>query len=275
MKFSFSFHSDIGKRRNSNQDFILEKTTENGHVFIVCDGMGGHAGGEVAARIAAETILHYFEENVVDDLNTHINKALQKAHKTIISESNKNHELKGMGTAACILIVKDENCYMGHIGDSRIYFINKSNLIFVTKDHSLIQLLIDKNEIEATNAKKSPYRNVITRALGVDFRENENYFDGSIKPDTNSYFLICTDGLNAMINDRTIVETILNNNIDNSPKKMIDLALNAGGHDNVSVIVIKITSSQTTQVIISLNTEKEVIQHGRFKRITNFLNAKK
>jgi serine/threonine protein phosphatase PrpC len=243
--------TDIGRKRDHNEDYYF-LNNELG-LFIVCDGMGGHAAGEVASKIATETVNLFIESTARDaDItwpfefdetlslaSNRLKAAIRLANQRVISEIKEKTQYRGMGTTIASTIFLDETAHVAHVGDSRIYLLRNDTLRRLTRDHSWIDEQLHQGVITPAEARKHPLRNVITRALGsreeviVDVKE-EKVQDGDI-------FVLCSDGLTGMVEDEEI-ETILQKSgrdVEKACGALIDAANQHGGEDNISVILIQ------------------------------------
>lgn len=242
MDFKHFSISDVGQVRQANEDSCGDRMTANGYVFVVCDGMGGHVGGATASRIAVDSILDFFE-NPVQNIYVGINEAFQIANANILNAAQQDPSLKGMGTTGTILIINEEACFIGHVGDSRIYLKSDGRLNRLTKDHSFVQTLVDQGIISDDQAEEHPKKNQILEALGIKAQVNPTICDAPIQPKAGDCFLLCSDGLNGMINDSVIEELIDPDNLERSCRDLIDAANRAGGKDNVTASLVTITES--------------------------------
>ena len=237
----FSSGTHIGYVREKNEDNLGYIETLNGHLFVVCDGMGGYNKGELASSIAVDSIIMYFNKMEYENPIIALYKSLELANKNIISEAKKKNENIGMGTTATIVLIKNDKVYYAHIGDSRIYYFSKNKLFRITKDHSYVQGLIDKGIINETVAEKHPQKNQISKALGVSPNIEPSISNKPIIPDLGDLFLMCSDGLTALVNDKIIEQTIHKSDLNLEQKKdeLINIALNAGGNDNITIQIIQ------------------------------------
>ena len=239
----------IGNVRTAQEDsHDIAILTPNGDVFVVCDGMGGHVGGKQASSIAVKSIIEHLKKEKYDQPMQALNDALQFANMQILGYAKEHPELRGMGTTACIVLLQDTEAYIAHVGDSRIYLYmgKEQQLHRVTKDHSYVQTLVDAGQITDEEAEHHPNKNRILKALGI--KPELVPTCNVLHPKNGDCFLICSDGLNGMITDSTI-EGVLKQNIPLADKgeRLIQLALEAGGHDNITVELIQITSSPHNQ----------------------------
>lgn len=242
MDFKHFSISDVGRVRQANEDNCGDRMTVNGYVFVVCDGMGGHVGGATASTMAVESILNYFE-NPVQNIIVGINDAFKIANNAVFSAAIENPELKGMGTTGTILIINNDACYVGHVGDSRIYLKSDGKLNRLTKDHSFVQNLVDQGIISDEEAEEHPKKNQILAAIGIKPEVNASVCEAPIHPKPGDCFLLCSDGLNGMIKDREIEDLISADELEISCRKLIDAANHAGGNDNVTATLVAITES--------------------------------
>lgn len=244
----------IGNVRKAQEDshgFKLD--TPNGDLFVVCDGMGGHVGGAKASSLAVDSIIEYINKEKYATPIDALNGALQFANMQILGFADANPEYKGMGTTACLLLLRDDGAWIAHVGDSRIYlYLGKEKKLHrITKDHSFVQSLVDAGEITDEEAEHHPNKNRILKALGIkpELSPTFNYENRPILPKSGDIFLICSDGLSGMIPDSTI-EKVLGQNLSFPQKgeRLIDLAMKGetvvpGGQDNCTVELIEIEKS--------------------------------
>ncbi len=232
--------TDIGLVRESNQDAYAFGKFDKGDCWvIVCDGMGGVSGGQVASSICVEKVAEALKRGYRDNMNISsaknlLTSAISAANSAVFSEAQENYELKGMGTTVVAVLVLGSVAVIAHVGDSRAYLLNEE-IKSVTKDHSFVQLLIDTGKITEEEAKVHPDRNVITRAVGI-----EHVVDVEIDivdVCNKDRLLICTDGLNGYVEDADILKTV-NQYGDSSTEKLVEMANNAGGRDNVTVVIL-------------------------------------
>ena len=243
MKYSFKSKTHVGKVRSANEDNLGEAITPNGHLFIVCDGMGGHVGGAVASGIAVNSILEFFQREVYDNLIQAIDHSLSFANEQIFASALNNPDLKGMGTTAVLLLIKDEECFIGHVGDSRIYLYSNNILNRITKDHSFVQTLVDNGIIDDEDAENHPNKNRILQALGIASIVKSTVCQLSILPKASDIFLLCSDGLNGMVSDKDIHHIIQEDNLSVCVENLITAALNGGGTDNITATLVLIEES--------------------------------
>ena len=243
MKFSSKLITNVGKVRAANEDNMGESLTANGQLYVVCDKMGGHVGGATASSIAVSSIIEYFYKEVYDNPIQAIDHALSFANEQIYASALNNPALKGMGTTAVVLLIKNEECFIGHVGDSRIYLYSDKNLNRLTKDHSFVQNLVDSGIISDDEAESHPNKNQILQALGISSSVKGTISHASILPKVGDTFLLCSDGLNGMVKDVEMQKIMSVDHIEIAAENLITAALNAGGTDNITAALIKIEES--------------------------------
>ena len=232
--------------RNENQDFFKSTNTKFGLLIIVCDGMGGTNGGALASKLATDVITsEVAETNSPDPVNALFN-AIYKANFEIFRRSVKNPELKGMGTTLTCLLVAKEKAYSCHVGDSRIYQIRNSKIIFKTEDHSKVYELVKRGIISEKEARNHPENNIIERAMGIKPVVDVEMHEHSYKK--GDRFLLCTDGIHGFLSDNEILLKIESETIENATKKLIDATnqkgLSSGGkHDNMTAALFETTEN--------------------------------
>jgi len=244
MEISFEYITDKGKVRAHNEDsYGIEESTPNGKVYVVCDGMGGHVGGATASNLAVTSILEYFRKEAYDNIFVAIDKALQFANEQIYVHTLAEPSLKGMGTTAVVLVIKNDDCYIGHVGDSRIYLKTENKLHRITKDHSFVQNLVDAGVITDDQAESHPQKNQILRALGHGSEVKGTVSSAVIKVQKGDVFMLCSDGLNGMIHDSIMEEMIDPDNLEVSKLNLLNAAMENGGLDNITLVLVKVLSS--------------------------------
>jgi len=254
--------SDIGKAREINEDYFGTFSGSYGRLLIVCDGMGGHQGGEIASRLAVETIRNYFE-NLGTDFNPGegIKNSIQKANEVIIEAANTEPELSEMGSTVVLVLIKDGYAYAANLGDSRIYKISNGEIQQISTDHSLVQQMVDSNVISPEEARTHPKKNIITKALGIDEIVEPELLE-PFQLMVNDCLILCTDGLTNHVNDNEIREICISNDSQDAAEKLVDLANERGGTDNITVQVMKVLKESTT--VEHSNKKSNIISYAVF-----------
>lgn len=246
VEFKYYADSNMGLKRQNNEDAFGQVETKFGNVFMVCDGMGGHLAGERASEIAVSIISEYLANSNSQEYSHEIDQAIQHANKSIWEEASHDPSLKGMGTTCVVLYLTNKGeIYIGHVGDSRCYiYTDKDGLKTITKDHSYVQFLVEVGEISEDEVFDHPNKNRILKALGIAESVSPDVSKSPLTPDKNTLFLLCSDGLNDMLRDKEIKSCL---NINEPLKKQVDHlieeALKKGGKDNVTVGLLSIDSN--------------------------------
>ena len=235
--------TNVGKVRSANEDNYGDALTPNGHIFVVCDGMGGHVGGAKASSIAVSSIIEYFQREKHSNIIQAIDRAFSFANEQIFANALSSPELKGMGTTAVVLIISGEESFIGHVGDSRIYLKSNNRLHRITKDHSFVQTLVDSGVISDEEAESHPNKNQILKALGTSSVVEGTICQVPLQVKSGDVFLLCSDGLNGMVNDRGLEMMLQGQNLTQSGEDLIRAALDAGGLDNVTATMVAIEES--------------------------------
>ena len=234
--------TDVGRKRAANEDSMGNAITINGLVAVVCDGMGGHVGGATASKIAVNTIIDNLNTNYYDDPRIAIGESIDIANRAILNEAKAHPELSGMGSTCVLLIVRNGKVYIGHVGDSRIYLIRSKKIVQLTRDHSYVQMLVDRGEITKEQAERHPRRNEITNALGISNMTPATVADDAIIPEAGDCFLLCSDGLSGMVPNNIISKVISRQsemNAQDRVNRLIALANENGGVDNITAQMVE------------------------------------
>ncbi len=236
--------SDKGMLRKNNEDSAFAKEIGKFTLLILADGMGGHSGGEVASKMAIEEISSFLEDKLTEkmlpgQIMLLISEALESANEKIFALSKSDIDLIGMGTTCDVCLVLESTAYIAHIGDSRVYKISASGEIKkLTRDHSLIEFMLENGTITPDEAINHPQKNIILRAIGISDTIEPDIFHEKISP--CDVILLCSDGLTNMLDESTIKDTVL---FEAEPRKiaekLVKLANDAGGADNITVVIFK------------------------------------
>lgn len=231
--------SDVGNVRKTNEDSVGYFEGKDIDIYIVADGMGGHNAGEVASDLATKIIIDYIKNNYQDlDMKEVLSEGIKSANKKIYNIASESDDLKGMGTTVTICFKKQEKMVVANVGDSSCYIIdNKRKLSKITRDHSLVQQLLDNGTITEEKARNHPNKNIITRALGTNELVEVDLFDVDL---TNVIkCVLCTDGLTNDVTYSEMYDIIMENDNASSCKMLVDLSKSKGGRDNISVIIFE------------------------------------
>ncbi len=235
--------TDPGVVRSSNQDSYAAGEFRNGVAWaVVCDGMGGSVGGNIASSTAVRSISErvttgYRENMSFSSIRNLLMTAITNSNFEIYDMASGNPELTGMGTTIVAAIMDHDNIYIAHAGDSRAYLITQSSITQITRDHSVVQKMVENGEITEEEAAHHPNKNLITRALGVD--ENIRVDFNEVPLTERSMLLLCTDGLTNYVTDSEIHETIMAGRNTDFAETLVDLANKHGGGDNITVVAVE------------------------------------
>jgi protein phosphatase len=230
--------------RQGNEDNFFAEADERRGVFVVADGMGGHAAGEVASEMAVQIIARHLlalTSSVDDGANALVSKAMQDANRAIFERMLAETDKQGMGTTASVMVLSDKGYLIGQIGDSRIYLLRDGGLTQLTKDHSYVQEQVDAGLLTPEQARYHPYSNVITRCVGASDEVEADVYTGEAR--VGDVFLLASDGLTGMVDDRRLQALLL---ARSGPGRIVDSLIaeanGRGGLDNITAIVIQVLS---------------------------------
>ncbi|MBC8090155.1 MAG: Stp1/IreP family PP2C-type Ser/Thr phosphatase [Phycisphaerae bacterium] len=244
MQLSVAAATDVGRIRSGNEDSLYADADPERGLFIVADGMGGHAAGEIASEMAVQIVAREMVQTRIltgEEPLTAMSDALRSANRAIFERTIVEADKQGMGTTASCLMLGTGRYVIGHIGDSRIYLLRDGTFRQVTKDHSYVQEQVDAGFLTPEQARYHPYSNVITRCVGANAAVEADVLNGEIKP--GDIWLVASDGLTGMVEDpqlRKIMET------KSTPGAMVNSMINEankrGGLDNITAIVVQVLS---------------------------------
>ena len=233
--------TDIGKRREMNQDYVFTSETAVGNLpnlFLVADGMGGHAAGEYASRFTVEKLVEKIKESLQTEPVALMKEAVEQVNAMLLAEANADRTKAGMGTTIVAATVIGERLYAANVGDSRLYVINEESITQITRDHSLVEEMVRLGEMNKEDAKDHPDKNIITRAIGVMPEVAPDFFEISLKD--QDMILMCSDGLTNMIDDIDIKKIVLGQrDIVEKAEKLVETANQNGGRDNITVVLVE------------------------------------
>lgn len=234
--------TDKGRVRESNQDaYAVGEFPDEVAWAVVCDGMGGAAGGNIASALAVKVISDKinasYRENMRDaSIKNMLDSALVAANIEVYDMADTKPELHGMGTTVVCAVVRDGYAFIAHAGDSRAYIFDGQKLMQVTTDHSVVQNLIDKGEITKEQAQFHPNKNLITRAIGVD--KNIDIDFDEVELNDNEFLILCTDGLTNYVTDDELIDEVSDGRYYAFADRLVKKANNNGGGDNITVVAI-------------------------------------
>ncbi|MBI1733450.1 MAG: Stp1/IreP family PP2C-type Ser/Thr phosphatase [Gammaproteobacteria bacterium] len=250
--------SDVGRRRPHNEDSTLSDPSRG--LVILADGMGGYKAGEVASAIAATTIHHEISsglkrlrpgrDHTAEGLHAEsavVRDAIVTANGRIFSTAQKETDCHGMGTTIVVCLFHNDCVTVAHVGDSRVYRLRAGTFAQITKDHSLIQELIDRGLYSPEDAARNAPKNLVTRALGIEPEVRVDVAEEQVK--VGDLYLLCSDGLNDMVDDEEIRLTLskYSGNLARATEELIRTANANGGRDNTSIIMVRVTENYAVQ----------------------------
>lgn len=232
--------TDTGIVREENQDSIFAQNSSIGilpNLYIVADGMGGHRAGEVASSKAIEAFVENVKNTGLKDIFSVLQESVAAANAFLLEMSQETKAYEGMGTTMVAAVIDGTSIYVANVGDSRLYVVN-DEIKQITRDHSLVQEMINIGELDKNSAIAHKNKNVITKAVGTEVNLTADFFD--IEITDNDIVLMCSDGLTNMIDDNEIREIIITEGVSQEAVlKLVQTANQNGGRDNISVILIK------------------------------------
>ena len=245
MHFAVAAGSDVGRVRKGNEDSFFADANEYRGLFMVADGMGGHAAGEVASQMAVEVVsvdLEKLKDLESADALQLVALSLRHANRAVFERSAAERDKMGMGSTASVLVLGDERFIVGHIGDSRIYLFRDGEMRQITHDHSVVQEQIDAGIITRDAAKNHKQSNVITRCIGMGWDVEPDITDGEVHQ--GDVFLLASDGLTGMVDDWRLSQLLGSRA---APERMVDAMISEanarGGVDNITAVVVRVHSS--------------------------------
>lgn len=234
--------TDKGRTRNTNQDYVFCEENAVGsfpNLFIVADGMGGHNAGDTASRMCVEEVVSQIEQSTKVTPIGIFEQAVAAANEKVFQASLSEKALNGMGTTIVAAVVLGDTAYIVNVGDSRLY-VYKDTFRQVTIDHSLVEEMVQSGKLLKEDMRTHPNKNIITRALGTNSEVKADCFE--IEVDEGDVLLLCSDGLSNMLEDEKIERIIRSNreNMVEAGKQLVKAANEAGGKDNISVVLIQV-----------------------------------
>ena len=235
--------TDKGAVRQQNQDsFYLDIPSEHLAVGVVCDGMGGANAGNVASQLAVESFVQALQslpEGTPEEPAALLAQAAEQANGAVFHRANTDPECRGMGTTMVAALVVEQTAHLLNIGDSRAYHISGGGIEKVTRDHSLVEDMVERGQITADEARNHPRKNLITRALGSEAHIRADLYEKPLA--SGDYLLLCSDGLSNMVTDQEMLFEVLHGGAsEECCKRLLDVAMSRGATDNVTAVLIEI-----------------------------------
>jgi protein phosphatase len=238
--------SDVGCVRENNEDSIyfdspesLDHNMRNDYMMVIADGMGGHKGGEVASKCAVDHLCSA-RLGFGNELHGSLVKAFKEANREIYRIAQKDASLSGMGTTCTTLLINGENAYCAHVGDSRAYLIRNSAIYRMTEDHTVLAESGKNHENKKSPNDSAFESSLLTRALGTFPTIKVDTWNHGLPIQKNDNFVLCTDGLSDLVHDEEINHIIMSFPLDGACHRLVKMAKNRGGHDNISIVAVSI-----------------------------------
>jgi PPM family protein phosphatase len=239
--------SDVGRLRENNEDSFLywepasdEEFRRKGRLAVVADGMGGYEGGQEASRLAVETVRNIYDNRFDGDAQSTLVAAMETAHRTIQSYASEHPKLTGMGTTCTAISIVGRELSFAHVGDSRLYLIRSETVSRLTRDHSYVGKLVESGIVRSEDAEAHPQRHILTAALGSGKEVSPDAPERQILLEEGDSLLLCTDGLWSLIAEQTLAYIVRMNTPAKACSELIQVALDRGGPDNITVMVLHI-----------------------------------
>jgi PPM family protein phosphatase len=242
--------TDVGRQRSNNEDSYLywepdsdDDFRRKGRLAVIADGMGGYEGGQEASRLAVETVRHVYDVEFTGDPQQTLLQALEAAHRHIQRYAEEHPVFHGMGTTCTALSIVGRELSFAHVGDSRLYLVRPETITRLTRDHSYVGRLVESGIVRSEDAESHPQRHILTAALGSGKDVLPDKPEHSIALEEGDTLVLCTDGLWSLIGEQDIARIIRSNTPAESCLALVKMALERGGPDNVTLLVLRITRS--------------------------------
>jgi serine/threonine protein phosphatase PrpC len=240
--------TDVGLQRSNNEDSFVywepeqaEEISRKGRLAVIADGMGGYEGGLEASRLAVETVRHVYENNVADNPQQLLLAGVISAHEAIQRYALDHIELQGMGTTCTALAIVENRLYFAHVGDSRLYLIRPQAVVRLTRDHSYVGRLVESGIVRSEDAESHPQRHILTAALGSGREVFPDSPEQPIPLEAGDRLLLCTDGLWSVVAEQELASVMRSESPEKCCRELLNLALERGGPDNVTVLVLHVS----------------------------------
>ena len=233
--------TDVGRERSENQDYFgAWESRPVGDLWVVCDGMGGAAGGRTARTTAVEAISRFYHEAgpQVEPAEVLVG-AIGEANSAVHQGAQSDPLLKGMGTTVVALLVRGYEAWVAHVGDSRVYLVHDGQLRQLTRDHTLVQNLVDGGALQAEEARDHPNSHILTKSVGIEAAVDVEVGTNGMAVSPGDRFVLCSDGLSGLVEDDTIREVVMGMEPQRACQMLVTLANERGGIDNITVQVVE------------------------------------
>jgi PPM family protein phosphatase len=242
--------TDVGMVREQNEDYYCYAEPDDdalfqmkGRLAVVADGMGGHIGGQVASGLAVDTIKRSYLSESSTDPREALVAGFRQAHAAIHDYAREHPELKGMGTTCTAAVVRNFELHYGHIGDSRLYLVHNGAISQVTRDHSMVNRLVEEGKLTPEEAAVHPDRNVLTAALGMQKQPEADFSDAPLPLWPGDAILLCSDGLHGLVSGEEMAQIVNTASARDACVTLVEMAKQRGGHDNITVQILKLNGA--------------------------------
>ncbi len=240
--------TDIGRQRANNEDSSLywepdsdKDFARKGRLAVIADGMGGYEGGQEASRLAVETVRFVYDQDFDGDPQNALLTGIRSAHDAIQRFAEQHPQFSGMGTTCTAAAIVDRSLYFAHVGDSRLYLLRAGAASRLTRDHSYVSRLVENGIVSSEDAESHPQRHILTAALGSGRALTPDMPEHPIALEEGDLLILCTDGLWSVIGEAELVRLALSQSPAEACVKMVNAALDRGGPDNITVIVLRVS----------------------------------
>lgn len=241
--------SDVGLQRENNEDSFLywepasdAEFARKGRLAVVADGMGGYEGGQEASRLAVETVRHIYDRDFNGDPRQALVTAFETAHHAIVRYGLDHPQFHGMGTTCTALSIIDHQLWFAHVGDSRLYLVRGEKVRRLTRDHSYVGRLVENGIVSSEDAESHPQRHILTAALGSGRDVTPQVPEAAVELESADTLVLCTDGLWSLITERELGEVVHGFPPAKACARLVKMALERGGPDNITVVLLRISS---------------------------------
>ena len=239
--------TDVGRQRANNEDSYLYWEPESqkeflrkGRLAVIADGMGGYEGGQEASRLAVETVRHIYDNGFANNPQTALLAAFEAAHQNIQRYAEEHPQFHGMGTTCTAFAVVGPQLYFAHVGDSRLYRVRGTNISRFTRDHSYVGRLVENGIVRAEDAESHPQRHILTAALGSGREVVPDAPPSAIAVEKGDLYVLCTDGLWGLVAEQELAGLVNANVPEAACQALVQVALDRGGPDNITVLILRI-----------------------------------
>jgi len=241
--------TDVGRQRANNEDSSLywepdseEEFARKGRLAVIADGMGGYEGGQEASRLAVETVRAIYKRELGDDPLNALVTGLRSAHETIQRFAAEHPQFTGMGTTCTALSIVEQHLYFAHVGDSRLYLLRAGTTSRLTRDHSYVGRLVETGLVRSEDAESHPQRHILTAALGSGHEVVPHVPESPVPLEVDDVLVLCTDGLWSVVSEAELARIAVAETPSEACAKLVNAALERGGPDNVTVIILRVAA---------------------------------